>query len=86
MPERLNPDDFFKPRNAVVAIEHYPTEFMPRGTVGRAATWDRITFALWSPRRVWLGGRERLGLGDPSWHHLPSEEVAALIGRDEMEE
>ncbi len=68
-----------------MAIEHYPAEHTPRGTVGRRETWDRIDFASWSPRKVWLGGRERVSLGEPTWRPMPREEVAGLIGEAEVD-
>ncbi len=81
---KLCPERFEWPE-PVVAIEHYPAERTPRGTVGRKETWDQITFASWSPRKVWLGGRERIGLGEPTWRPMPREEVAGLIGAHEVD-
>lgn len=81
---RFCPERFEFEEPAIV-LEHYPEELTPRGTVGRKETWDRVSFASWSPRRVWLGGQERVSLGEPEWRHLPTEEVAALIGQEEIE-
>jgi hypothetical protein len=69
----------------VVAVEHYVEEHDRRGKVARKATWDRVTFASWTPRKIWLGGRERISLGAPTWRSMPREEVVALIGEGEAE-
>ena len=66
-----------------ILLEHYPTEFH-RGRVARKPTWDRLSFHSWAPRRVWLGGQERLAFGEPEWRSLPEQEVEALIGQEEM--
>ena len=39
-----------------------------------------MTFAAWSPRRVYERGVERVKLGEPSWSPLSIEEVVALVG------
>jgi hypothetical protein len=63
-----------------IVIEHYPPVQDPRGRVREKATYDRVTFANWHPRKVWLHGQERLSLGEPEWHHLPDDEVRSLLG------
>jgi hypothetical protein len=68
-----------------ILLEHYPTEYGPRGRVSRKPTWDRLSFHSWAPRRVWFGGQERLAFGEPEWRSLPEHEVEALLGRDEMQ-
>jgi hypothetical protein len=65
-------------------LEHYVEERTPEGRLGRKATWDRLSFYSWAPRRVWLSGQERIVFGEPHWEHLPEHEVAALLGREEM--
>ena len=65
-----------------ILLEHYPTEHH-RGRVARKPTWDRLTFHSWAPRRVWLGGQERLAFGEPEWRSMPEDEVEALLGCDE---
>jgi hypothetical protein len=67
-----------------ILLEHYPTEYSPQGRPARKPTWDRLSFHSWAPRRVWLGGQERLAFGEPHWEHLPEQEIEALLGRDEM--
>ena len=67
-----------------ILLEHYPAEYTGEGRVSRKPTWDRLTFHSWAPRRVWLGGQERLAFGEPEWRSLPAHEVAALIGEDEL--
>jgi hypothetical protein len=63
-----------------IVVEHYePVADQPRGRRGKP-TYDRVTFGDWRPRRVWLGGQERLSLGEPEWRHLPDEDVRALLG------
>ena len=66
-----------------ILLEHYPTEYH-RGRVARKPTWDRLSFHSWAPRRVWLGGQERLAFGEPEWRSLPDHDVAALIGEEAM--
>jgi hypothetical protein len=68
-----------------ILIEHYPTEYSPHGRVARKPTWDRLTFHSWAPRRVWLGGQERLAFGEPEWRAMLEHEVEALLGRAEMQ-
>jgi hypothetical protein len=65
-----------------IVVEHY--EPLKDATSGRGGkpTYDRVTFERWIPRRVWLGGRERLSLGEPAWKHLPEEEVRTLLGAE----
>jgi hypothetical protein len=67
-----------------IFIEHYVEERTPEGCLGRKATWDRLSFSSWTPRRVWLSGQERLSFGEPQWAHLPASEVEALLGPAEM--
>ena len=44
----------------VILIEHYePRRDARRGT-RRKPSYDRVTFESWAPRKVWLGGQERL--------------------------
>lgn len=59
-------------------------ERTPDGRLGRKATWDRLSFYSWGPRRVWLSGQERIAFGVPHWEHLPDQEVEQLIGNAEM--
>ena len=68
-----------------IFLEHYVEERTPEGRLGRKATWDRLTFHSWAPRRVWLSGQERIAFGDPHWEHLPEPEVEHLLGREEMQ-
>lgn len=68
-----------------ILLEHYPTEHTPQGRIAHKATWDRLSFHSWAPRRVWLGGQERLAFGDPHWEHLPEHDVERLLGREEMQ-
>jgi hypothetical protein len=65
----------------VVLIEHYEPMQDRRGRRGKP-TYDRVAFASWSPRKVWLGGQERLSLAEPDWRHLPEAEVRALLGEE----
>jgi hypothetical protein len=46
--------------------------------------YSEATFANWRPKTVWIGGRERLSLGEPDWRRMSHEEVAALIGNEEV--
>jgi hypothetical protein len=39
-----------------IFLEHYVEERTPEGQLGRKATWDRLSFHSWAPRRVWHSG------------------------------
>ena len=66
----------------VTLIEHYePLKDEKRGKQGKP-TYDRVTFGSWAPRRIWLGGQERISLGEPEWKHMPDDEVRRLIGEE----
>jgi hypothetical protein len=67
-----------------ILLEHYPRELHTSGRTAMQPTWDRLSFRSWAPRRVWLGGRERLAFGEPHWTRVAEDDVAALIGRDEL--
>jgi len=73
-PERFEHDE------PVILLEHYPEARSQRGRITHEETWDRVSFASWTPRPAWLGGHERLSLGEPEWQRLPLEEVDRLIG------
>ena len=68
----------------VIFLEHYVEQQTPQGRLGRKATWDRLSFHSWAPRRSVLAGNVRLAYGEPHWEGLPEHEVEALIGRAEM--
>lgn len=78
MPHRFEYDE------PALILEHYPQHDSPRGRIEHEATWDRVVFDSWSPRRVWLGGQERVSLGSPEWRSMPRHEVADLISQEEM--
>lgn len=59
-----------------IFLEHYVEERTPEGRLGRKATWDRLSFHSWAPRRVWLSGQERVAFGEPQWAHPPEHDVA----------
>jgi hypothetical protein len=82
--QRHFPEHFEELPSAIVR-EHDVEEHTPDGRLGREATWDRLSFHSWAPRRVWLSGQERIAFGDPHWEHLPEREVEALLGREEMQ-
>jgi hypothetical protein len=64
----------------VTLVEHYEPLQDARTRRRGKPTYDRVTFGDWRPRKVWLGGQERLSLGEPDWRHMPDEEVRALLG------
>src|SRR5215204_4176559 len=66
----------------VVLIEHYEPVKDDRGARRAAPTYDRVAFGSWAPRRIWLGGKERVSLSEPYWRHLPEQEVKALLGAE----
>jgi hypothetical protein len=78
MPER------FEALEQVIILEHYEAQRDARGRIVHQETWDRVSFASWAPRRVWIGGQERLSLGAPEWRPLPREAVLVLIGEEEV--
>lgn len=78
LPER------FEEEVPAIVLEHYPTEYTPRGAIGRKATWDRLLFASWTPRVTELSGTTRLTIGVPDWMHLAEDEVIGLIGAEEV--
>lgn len=71
-----------------IVIEHLPA-INPKDHQGRLSEYRRndaysqATFADWKPKTSWIGGRERLSLGEPAWRHMSREEVVKLIGEDE---
>ena len=73
-----------------IVIEHLPP--LPRDEqrqIGireyrKTDEYSQVTFPSWKRTLVWIGGRQRLSLGDPDWRHMPHEEVEKLIGREEM--
>lgn len=66
-----------------ILLEHYPRELHASGRTAMKPTWDRLSFHSWAPRRVWLGGQERLAFGEPEWRSISEHEVEALLGLDE---
>jgi hypothetical protein len=75
MPQRFEVVD----EDPAFVIEHYEPMKDGRGRRGKP-TYDRILFTSWVPRKVWLGGQERLSLSEPDWRHLPDHEVRELLG------
>lgn len=61
-------------------LEHYPEERNDCGRLVLKETWDRVSFASRTPRKVWFSGRERVSLGESDWHPLPPAEVEEMIG------
>lgn len=74
----------FEQPEPFVWIEHYgyPQERDP----ALRETWSRVRFDSYTPRLVTLGGVMRTKLGTPRWIHVPSEDMARLIGAAEMDE
>lgn len=75
-----------------IVIEHLPP-MNPReqkqayGSLSeyrRDHEYSEATFDDWKPRTVWIGGRERLEIGNPSWRYMGRDEVAQLIGEEEV--
>lgn len=46
--------------------------------------YAQASFENWRPRTIWIGGQERLSLGEPTWKHLKREDVVRLIGEEEV--
>jgi hypothetical protein len=76
------PDRFEQPE-PFTFIEHYryPEEQDP----ALRETWSRVRFDSYTPRLVTLGGVVRTKLGLPRWVHMPTSDVARLIGRRELD-
>lgn len=72
----------------VSVIEHLPAMVPVRGRglqeYRREDEYSGVSFESWRPRKIWLGGQERLSLGDPGWFHLPHSEVARYIGEEAL--
>jgi hypothetical protein len=64
----------FEHPEPVVWVEHYA------GHAGFA----RVSFATWTPRRAVERGVARVKLGNPSWSSLSADELATLIGAEEV--
>ena len=80
------PERFEHPEPPIV-IEHQlalPTEQGRRATYRRQDAYSWVTLTSWAPRKIWLGGQERLSFGPPAWRHMPVETVAKLVGKDEV--
>lgn len=82
---------WFEAETPPIIIEHLPP-INPREQkhdsglheYRRTDEYSEATFANWRPKTIWIGGRERLSLGEPDWRHMPHDEVARLIGEDEV--
>jgi len=75
----------FEEEEPVVWIEHYPPrEDRRRGVRGRP-DYDRVLYSSWTPRTEYLHGILRVRLVEPDWRSMPIQEVAQLIGEDELE-
>jgi len=72
----------FEQPEPFVWIEHYayPEERDP----DLREMWSRVRFDSYTPRLVTLGGVMRTKLGTPRWIHVPSKDMARLIGTAEM--
>lgn len=87
----LGKSAWFEDERPPIVIEHLPP-MNPREQkhayglheYRRRDVYSQATFENWRPRKIWMGGRERLSLGEPHWRHLTREDVAQLIGEDEV--
>jgi hypothetical protein len=72
----------FEQPEPFVWIEHYayPDERDP----ALRETWSRVAFDSYTPKLVSLGGVMRTKLGTPRWTHVPTKDMARLIGPMEM--
>ena len=66
----------------VTLIEHYEPSPTVNGKRRRDATYDRVVFERWVPRRIWLHGQARLSFETPDWRHLPDNEVREILGEE----
>jgi hypothetical protein len=75
------PDRFEQP-DPFTWVEHYayPEERDPT----LREMWSRVRFDSYTPRLVTLGGVVRTKLGIPRWIHMPTPNVARLIGQREV--
>ena len=72
----------FEENEPIVWLEQYPALKDRRHRVSDKFEYDRVTFGSWAPRRVFLGGVERIALGEPAWHPLTLETLTELVGQD----
>lgn len=71
----------FDYRVPVLWLEHYPpAKDQRRRLRPEKFEIDRVTFESWTPRIKYLGGIERVTLGEPTWHPLKRPDVEQLIG------
>jgi hypothetical protein len=64
----------FEELEPVTVIERYPQRNR------RDETFSLVRFERLTPRKVWLGGRSRISLGEPRWKHRSREDVRAFLG------
>ena len=80
---------WFEEAQPPIVIEHLPP-LNPRdqrdqlSEYRRTDEYSEATFTNWRPKTIWIGGRERLSLGEPNWRYMRREEVVSLIGEDEV--
>ena len=72
LPERFEHDE------PCVWLEHYPEHH------GRRERFevDRVTFNSWTPRVRYVGGIERISLGEPEWRPLTPTQLTELLGHE----
>lgn len=71
LPQRFEEDE------PAVWLEHYPLR--PERQRDKFE-FDQVTFDSWTPRAKYLGGIQRVSLGEPSWRPMRLERLAALVG------
>jgi hypothetical protein len=70
LPQRIDYDE------PAVWLEHYPEHRRRR----EKFEFDRVTFDSWTPRVRYVGGVQRISLGEPEWKPMTPEQLAELLG------
>lgn len=71
-PERFEHDE------PLVWIEHYART--PEERRREIPEYALVEFENFTPRTRWLGGKQRVHIGQPSWHHIDAATVEQLTG------
>jgi hypothetical protein len=68
----------FEEHEPVLWIEHYVRSPAERDRLG--LEYALVEFEDYTPRLQWLGGVQRLRIGQPSWKHVDRSVVEFLVG------
>lgn len=74
LPHRFDYEDPFR------VIEHYQGNPEGRTEELKKDRYSLVEFADYKLRRQWLGGVERVAIGQPAWKHIERHDVEQMIG------